>query len=321
MTSQATEIMELIEGAWSLTGNLSKTPTDTMKEIVRFFDREQVEGNEWTKAVVVRKINDEKKEDRTIHPNFTELIDKYDITLYYRVTDVQFTSYSDALNDMESMGTEVQRILDLEFSPLTTTDGWFTANYFWLAHDHRDEAQPDLRRTVRLRLAQIVGNDDKVYTGFDGTLIFDFTDSVGDNLPTSNFEYEAVTNVNISEGFVQIPYLTKDFRASAGGRGVPYLGRGAFAGTFSALTFAHQDNFDSTLDKLNQIYLPQNNSPQIGQQATVVFLSANTNNNSSTLTTKSFMKITNLEKISSDAELVQYKITGQLTKPSETTLS
>ena len=322
MVSQATEIMEFIETNWSLVGNLSKAPLDNMKEIVRFFDREQVEGNEWPKAIVVRKINDDQKEDRTVHPNFIELIDKYDITIYYRVVDVQFTSYSDALDNIEQMGTELQRILDLQFNPATSVGPWFTANYYWLAHDHKDQAQPDLQRTLRLRLAQVTGIDNQVYTGFDGTLVFDNTDSVGDLLPASDFTYESLGDVSISEGFTQIPYLTKDTRASRGGAGVPYLGRGAFAGTFSAITFGQQDNLQgTTLDKIPNIYLPQSNAPQIGQQGTAVFLSNNNNPAGSILTTKSFVKISNIEKITGAAELVKYRITGQLVKPSETTFA
>ena len=322
MTSQATEIMEFIETNWSLTGTLSKAPTDSMKEIVRFFDRDQVEGNEWAKAIVVRKINDEQKEDRTVHPNYIELIDKYDITIYYRVLDVQFASYSDALDDVELMGTELQRILDLQFNPASAIGPWFTANYYWLAHDHRDSAQPDLQRTMRLRLAQVTGIDDKVYSGYDGILVFDTSDSVGDLLPASDFTYESLGDVSISEGFVQIPYLTKDTRASRGGAGIPYLGRGAFAGSFTAVTFAQQDNLQgTTVDKIPNIYLPQNNAPLIGQQATAVFLTTEMNPAGSLATTKSFVKITTVEKITGAAELVRYRIAGQLIKPSETSFA
>ena len=194
MVSQATEIRDLIETNWdsqdNLNDRLSKVPLDNMKEIVRFFDRNQVEGNEWPKAVVVRKINDDEKEDRTVHPNFIELTDKYEITVYYRVVDVQEQSYSEALDDVESMGTEVQRILDLEFNPSTMTGPLFTANYFWFASDHLDSNQPELRRTMKLTLYQIVGIGDKVYSGFDGTLIFDDSDSSGDNLPGADFTYQ-----------------------------------------------------------------------------------------------------------------------------------
>ena len=81
MVSQATKIRDLLFNGWDLTGDLSKTETDNMKEVVYFFDRQQVEGNEQTKAVVVRKINAEGKENQVEYPNFIEIQDVYEITL------------------------------------------------------------------------------------------------------------------------------------------------------------------------------------------------------------------------------------------------
>ena len=103
MPSQAEVIRDLIETNWSLSGELSKTGTDAMQEIVRFFDRKQVQGNEWPKAVTVEKINDEANENRKTHPHFTEVRDKYIITCHFRVTDVEPETYSDALLNVEDM--------------------------------------------------------------------------------------------------------------------------------------------------------------------------------------------------------------------------
>ena len=33
----------------------------------------------------------------------------------------------------------------LQFNPASAIGPWFTANYYWLAHDHKDQAQPDSR--------------------------------------------------------------------------------------------------------------------------------------------------------------------------------
>ena len=85
MPSQAEVIKDLIETNWSLGGELSKTGTDAMEEVVRFFDRKQVQGNEWPKAVTVEKINDEADENRKVHPHFTEVRDVYRITCHFRV--------------------------------------------------------------------------------------------------------------------------------------------------------------------------------------------------------------------------------------------
>ena len=81
MTSQAETIRDLLFDNWSLTGELSKTPLDNMKEIVYFIDRKQIEGNEQTKVITVEKINATEDENEIVHPNFTEKTDKYAITV------------------------------------------------------------------------------------------------------------------------------------------------------------------------------------------------------------------------------------------------
>lgn len=325
MSAQPTEIRDFIESNWdsldNLSDRLSKVPLDNMKEIVRFFDRKQVEGNEWTKAVVVEKINDEQLEDKLVHPSFIERTDKYRITLHYRVVDVQEVSYSEALDDVEEMATELQRILDLQWNPSDRTGVWFLSQYYWEKFDHLDSAQPELVRGVQIRLTNVAGTDDTTYTGFNGILIFDITDSDADFPPNANYTYLAVTNVSTSEGWVQIPYLTKD---KSQGHGVPYLGRGAFAGTFTALTYANRENMQgTTIDKIPKIYLPQTTDPVIGEQATVTFLNSVTNNESApnTMTKKMFMKISRISDEVPDSGIMEQRIDGTLVKQSEVTFS
>ena len=127
MVSQPTTIRNSLRTNWGLTGRLTKTPTATVTEIVKFYDREQVLGNEWPKAVVVRKINKEADENVTEHPHFTEVRDVYEITCYYRVQDVQEITFSDAIEDIEDMGSEVLRILRLTFSPSAGTGIFFVS--------------------------------------------------------------------------------------------------------------------------------------------------------------------------------------------------
>lgn len=317
MVSQATEIRDILFDEWSLTGRLSKVPLDNMKEIIRFFDRSQVEGNEWPKAVVVRKINDEMNENRNIGPIFTETIDKYEITLYYRVVDVQEPSYSEALQDIEDMATETQRILSLQWDPINGVGPYFTASYYWVKDDHVDSAQPELRRTVFLSLS-LLESAPEVYSGYKGVLALDVTDTVADSPPASNYTYTQMYQVDITEGYEQIPYLTKD---TSRGRGVPHLGRGLFRGTFTALTQAKRSDLEgSTIDKLTNIYKTQSLAPLIGLNAEVVFLQSNQNTETptpSTFTSRSFMRINQIQKITSVEDLLKYRFTGTLTKPTE----
>ncbi len=319
MTSQAETIRDLLFDNWSLTGDLSKTPTDNMKEIVYFFDRKQIEGNEQTKVITVEKINATEDENEIVHPNFTEKTDKYVITVYYRVVDVQQPTFSDALDNVEQMATETQRIISIAFNPTTTTGPFFTKSARWEKLDMTDQAQPQLERKYFLTLSNIVSANPEVFIGYGGVLLFDTSDSQGDNLPASDFEYTELLDVNITEGFGQIPYLTKDVLTN--GRGVPYYQRGLYSGTFVAhINSTKSDIQGATADKIYNIFLTQLNTPLIGQNIKVVFLHTVNDTESptpGTFTTKSFMKINQIEKIGGDAELISFRLHGTLTKPSE----
>lgn len=318
MTSQATVIRNLIETNWSLSGSLSKTQTASMKEVVRFFDRPQVLGNEWPKAVEVVKINDELEENVTIHPNYNEVEDVYGITLRYRVTDVNPNTFSTALDNIEQMATEVLGILDTEFSPATSTSGFFIMGKTWRKEDHVDQAQPELKRILVVRLSQITAQDDTVFRGNNAVAIFDTSDSKGDNKPGSDYSYTELRELSIVEGYDTNPHLTKD---TTRGRGIPHLVRGYFHGVWSALIFAKKDDIDgTTLDKLELIYKTQTSAPLSNQLAEIVMLH-NVNNTVNptpdTFQTKSFMRITRMDKLTTDASLVAYRIVGVLTQPSE----
>ncbi len=316
MVSQAEIIRDLIFTNWALTGRLSKTETDNMKEVVRFFDHWEVYGNEWPKAVVVEKINADEDENTVFHPNFTEVSDVYEIKCRFRITDVQQVSFSESLTDVEDMAREVQRILRIVFNPATATGTFFVARSQWRKEDHRDQAQPEFIRILRFELTQIRSEEPQVFRGFGGVLVFDNALSQGDDKPGSNFEYTELRGVTINEGFSQIPYLTKDQTL---GVGVPIVRRGMFRGTFSAYLNAKKDDIVNagTINLISEIYKPQSDSPIVDQIAEVVFLHANQNQETvpKTLTTTSFMRIDNVEKTSEDEALVTYRLTGYLTRP------
>ena len=289
-----------------------------MKEVVRFFDRPQVLGNEWPKAVEVVKINNDEEENVSEHLNFIEVTDVYEITLRFRVLDVDPTPFSDALDNIELMATEVIDILDTQFSPATSSSGWFVSQKTWRKEDHVDQAQPELKRILVMRLSQILPQDDTVFRGNNAVAIFDTSDSIGDNKPAGDYSYTELRELSIVEGFDTNPHLTKD---KSRGRGVPHLVRGYFHGVWSALIFAKKADIDgTTLDKIELIYKTQTNSPLIGQLAEIVMLhnvSNVANPTPDVFQQKSFMRITRMDKLTADASLVAYRIVGQLTKPSE----
>ena len=318
MVSQATTIKNSIESNWALTGTLSKTPTATVSEVVRFYDRPQVKGNEWPKAVTVIKINNDLEEGIVEHPNFTEVTDIYEIELYYRVQDVQVATYSDALNDVELMGTELLRILKLSFSPSTGVGGYFVSRWRWYKEDLLSEAQPELRRLLRLELTQLISETDTVFRGFDGIMIYDTSASEGDSKPGSDYTYTELREVDITEGNDQIAYLTKDVTK---GVGVPQLARGLFRGIFSALIMGKKEDIINagTTNLISEVYKVQTSSPIIGQVPETVFFHNTPNLESSpvTLQTKSFMRVDHIVKLASDESLLTYRISGKLSRPTE----
>jgi len=321
MVSQAETIRNLLFDNWSLGGELSKVPLDNMKEIVYFYDRKQVEGNEQTKAITVEKINAEANENIIDHPSFSEVQDWYVITIYYRAVDVQQTTFSDALSNVDLMGQEIRRILQINYEPSTTTGQFFLSKSRWTKKDMVDQAQPELIRAMEFQLTQITSNEPQVYKGYGGVLIFDVTDpsAGGDDEPLINYEYTELSDVVMNEGYVQIPYLTKD--KITNGLGVPYMQRGMFAGQFVATIMAKKDDIGgTTAEKIYNLIKVNTQTPRVGQNTDAVFLHDVTNNESPTpsiFQTKSFMKISNIEKMGSVEGLIEFRLTGTLFKPTE----
>ena len=169
--------------------------------------------------------------------------------------------------------------------------------------------------TLAVFVSDIAGEDDKVFDGVNGTLTFDVSESSNmDSAPGADVIYTAAHNVRISEGHSVIEHLHKD---TQNGLLVPKLMSGRFSGTFSGQIYADADDIGSTAEKLNQIYTLQSN----GEHVEATFLHAITNNNSQTLTQTSFVKITRMETITSDRELVGYNVEGRLIKPSTTAVA
>jgi len=293
MVSQATEVRDFIETNWALTGRLNKDATETMKEIVRFFDREQVMGNEWTKAVVVRKINDEGKENQIEHPNYIEIRDIYEITYYYRVIDVQPLSYSEALQDGEDMGTELLRILDLLFSPSNDIGQFWTVEREWIKHDHLDQAQPELRRTLTLRMSKIASADGNLFEGFGGLLHF--------STPSGHL-YAELQNVDTGGvGYPQIPEAIV-------GQSTPVYFTGVLEGTFTADMYVSPDDIGSNNFDINQLGSIQSNE----EVTEATFLQIYNNPNGQTLTITTQVKISSIQFVANVQDLLKFRMVGEM---------
>jgi len=269
MVAAATTLRDTIDSNWNLTGLLSKVVTGAgptlMDEIVRFFDRKQVVGNEVPKSVTVEKINDEGNETVIKHPTFNEVSDIYEITVYYRLVDVDAANFSTSLDNIENMAAEVTRILKTVYNPTTlpALGIYFMTSYTWSNEDMYQGNQPELRRRLRFQLTTITSDNTEAYTGLSGVLIFDTSASEGDSKPGADYTFVDVEGVKIREGYGLIPLLTKD---TTKGVGVPFQTRGLFSGTFTARIIAVRSNIlGSTIEKIQNIYKVQNN-PDIKRQ-------------------------------------------------------
>lgn len=310
MTFAADDLRNTIEANWSLTGELSKTASDNMKETVKFFSRPQIMGNDVSKAIEVVKTNSLENQNVIEHPNFSEKTDIFRIKVRFRLLDVQELTYNDALTNVEDMQDEVIRIVTTVYSPFNGSGTFSTVSRMWTILDNYNTAQPDLIREMEFRLTEIVSEDPAVFRGFGGVMVFDTSASVGDQKPASDYEYEAVYNLRHEEGYGVIPVLTND---DTRGLAVPTLVRGMFSGRMQFETYMKRQDFDgSTIDKLDNIYKTQSSS---GELPEVVLLHAHTNDEPTTLTVTTRIKVTKLVRWEDDEGLVRVRVEGSVVEP------
>jgi len=124
-TSDAQTIKEQLLNDWSLTGELSKSVTGEMDEVVHFLDRDQVPGNKVAKAVTVEKINRIGNENIVEHPKFLEQSDTFEITCFLQVPDSSPENFSVWVDLMQQMTDEVTRILKKKLLAFNSHRGIF----------------------------------------------------------------------------------------------------------------------------------------------------------------------------------------------------
>ena len=290
MPSQAEEIRDLIETNWSLTGQLNKTETATMKEVVRFFDRQEIQGNEWPKAITVEKINDEADENTVKHPHFTEVRDKYIISCHFRVTDGDPAPYSDSLQQVEDMAKEVQVILATAYDPHAGNGIFYVVNSEWSKDDHRDGAQIDLVRFMRFTLTKISSENPNVVEGYQGVLRID-----GGKI------YSETYNVQSVYGMPQIP------ETIVGNQKLPAYFTGIFSGRINADMFLTTEDIGAAGTDINHIGTDLTN----GEVSENIFLQQYSNA-TQTVTISHTIKIINFELVGFVEDLVQFKMIGEI---------
>jgi hypothetical protein len=290
MVSQAQEITDIIRTNWSLTGVLSKTETAAMQEVVRFFDRKQVKGNEWPKAVTVEKINDQANENTIKHPHFTQVRDKYIVTCLYRVTDVNPDTYSLALTNVEDMAKEVQSILATSFDPQAGNGIFFTVDSTWSKNDHLDGGQADLVRFMEMTLTKISSENPNVVEGYQG--VFRIS---GGKIYTETYNVQSVYGMpQIDEPIV-------------GNQQIPVYFTGIFKGRINADMYLTTEDIGALGTDINHIGTDLTN----GEVSENIFLQQYSNA-TQTVTITHTIKIINFEVVGYVEDLVQLKMIGEI---------
>lgn len=313
---EADTLRDSIQSAWALTGSLSKTVSGTRKKIVKFYAHKFVKILEQNKAILVRKVTP--KENVKHHPDFDEVSDVFEIVSYYKVRAAKDSIFDNAEKDIEDMCEEVIRIITTIYNPQNGTGVFYSTDFNWRNEDDLNEKSQTLSRVLTLTLTRIRSASTKTFQGFGGVLVFDTSASVADSKPGGDHTYVGVHKVQIVEGFdvVEGP-VTND---TVNGIGVPILFRGKFRGRFQAEMLLNKDDVvGTTADLMPKIHQAQNN----GEHVIAVFLHANstTEGTPSTLTTSSPVKVTDIEKISEDEDLLKVRVIGRLTKPSTWSVS
>lgn len=284
-----------------------------MKETVRFFAHDQLRGaGEYSKAVEVKKTLDPADtEGLTQHPRWEQTRDTFTITCRYRVVSIEEVLWDQAEQDIEDMCLEVVRIIKTVYDPTAGTGAFFQSDYNWTNADDLTTSQQEVKRILQFSLTHIRSREAEVFEGFGGVLTFDTSVSTGDSKPAGDYIYTEATHVVISEG---TPVTSRMTRNSSSKTGKPVKFRGKFGGTFTARIFAKKSDLDNaTVESLDNIYKAQS----AGELPTAVFLHANDNKEGTpvTLTTSTFVMVTNMRKTADDEQLVVYDITGDITQP------
>ncbi len=326
MTASSTDLRDSIRGAWQFDGtiaplDLSKFVADpainpaflgVMKEIVQFFDRPQVRGQEASKAVSVIKDTEEGNAGTREHPYWTETWDTYTIVCRHRVKDTAKPTYTTALDNMQIMTQEVDRILRSLYSPSTQppVNVFYTIETDWTIDDHLGPNQHELIRTLKFKLRRVVSENPNVFTGFGGILVMDVSASEGNNLPVTDYEYVTVWNVDMPYGQDQIAEPITDNQISNVDNKIPVYFTGPFGGVFTAQMTVLSDDYDNSGGQtFNQIGRHFAN----GEVADVVFLWSVVNNNSQTATWSLPLRITNIRPIFDSEDIGRQTVEAEIT--------
>jgi len=305
MVFAADTLRDILFANWNLTGDLAKVESDNMKEIVQFFAYPQIAGNEVSKAITVQKINAETDENVITHPTFTEIQDIYEVTIYYRTTDVQIFSRDEAFSNIESMATEILRILDTVYDPSSGIGIYYQVQRNWTREDDYNTAQPDMRRRLRFMLTTIESENDEVFTGVNSLLVYDRSQGTGIQ-PGADYIYTEINDVKSAGGFNLIKRLTRQ------NPGIAKRATGLYTGTYDFETMAKESDITgSTTNLIDELGTLLNN----GEVAEVFLIKKTTNKDGRTMNHTTRMQIIDTQCLFTREDLAKFKLRGEVIAP------
>lgn len=261
------------------------------------------------KAIEVRKLDG--IEDVITHPKFEEVKTSFLITCRYTVEGIDTTTYDNAETNAQSMQTEIVRLIKTLYWPINGTGIYSRVSRDWTNEDIVTETTHVLLRTLLVTLYYIRSDKTTVFQGYGGVLVFDNTNSQGDNKPGSNYTYTEAYDVQVEEGFHNI---RENIVQNSDGKGVPVNFRGSFFGYFQCMMKLKKADIGSQTNQLNTIY----KQLTTGEIANIVFLygSPDTETVPVTLTETVTFKPTMFRRMYDLEDLVICTLRGELVLPS-----
>jgi len=305
----------------ALAENVDPTITN---EGVYILPHQNPEGSARRIAVLVRKISP--REDVVEHAKFDEVKDVYELWCHYVLEAVDPDVWINSESLIQQIEDEVLRIMKLSFDPANGIGTFFSTDRKWDNRDDFTQNQYQLNRVLTFSLIKLRSRSTSVPVGYNGILAFDVVNSDGNGLPGSNYIFTEAQRVEVEEGWDTVEENVSP--ASVLPMGVPVQFTGKFAGLAIIDIFPKVADIGSSTNELNQIYqlLASNHiSGGIISEIPRIYLSNTTTNTVSptpqTLNDYFVMRPNKLHRIYDQGQLVSFRLTGKIYKPSQITFS
>lgn len=312
MVYEADTLKEILRTGWTLTGQLAADGTPAANKVanpLRFFAREQMKDKIATKSIEVNKETPKVAIHNTEF--FTEETDEFTIKIIRKLTGTAKTEWDQSEADVEDIEEEIERIIKLTFDPIAGIGVFWSSDLRWKDADEINlpKQDPYIVRILTLRLSRLVSGAADMFDSFQRGAFFDLSGSSNmDNPPGGNFTYAQMFDIEDSEGFRDIEV---DVTSHPDGVGIPLYYAGRFGGILIMKAYLDDNVFGTSADKINRIYLRQNN----GEKIEAAIVRTYTNRASQTITLTTILRVDNVRIVELTTGLMTWQITSKIIKP------